>query len=348
MLQTFVDRSLCLQEETPGGTQLVFPSYFRQDRPDAPDLPNVFVTYSFSGTLDEIYSTLVVRLHYTSDFDKADLWRYAADFKTHTGKRVGLQMTKRADDAAEIRVYFEAGVPVDTQVSFIKYVHEHLTARAEDVTRVRSYVCSHCGEPLENRRAIRIRLEKGFRDIVCGVCEGRVTLVDMIEEKFASDEFRRRVREMDEQAAINIDNESRELILIGHAFAVAGEAGHIFRPTPNSDWGIDGEIEFKDAKGEASGRRVYLQLKSGDSYLYHRQRDDVEVFRIRNPRHAEYWLAQAYPVMLVVRGSDGRIRWMDVTAYLRERGADVRQIEFDGGPFTALSVSRLRDRVLGG
>ena len=65
----------------------------------------------------------------------------------------------------------------------------------------------------------------------------------------------------------SIDNESRELVLIGEMFSLVGQAGHIFRPTPNSDWGIDGEIEFKDSTGQASGRRVYVQLKSGDSYL---------------------------------------------------------------------------------
>lgn len=49
MLQTFLDRSLCLREETSKGTQLVFPSYFKKDRPDIPEHPNVLVTYGFIG-----------------------------------------------------------------------------------------------------------------------------------------------------------------------------------------------------------------------------------------------------------------------------------------------------------
>ena len=51
---------------------------------------------------------------------------------------------KEGEGAAEIVVYFDAGVPDDTKVTFIKYVHEHLLARAqprEEVTRVRTYVC---------------------------------------------------------------------------------------------------------------------------------------------------------------------------------------------------------------
>lgn len=150
---------------------------------------------------------------------------------------------------------------------------------------------------------------------------------------------------MDEQASRKLDNESLELILEGQAKAIAGEAGQIYRETSRSDWGIDGEIEFKNNKGEASGKRVYLQLKSGDSYLYKRKGDDREVFYIRNPRHSKYWQSQAYPVMLVIRTSNGRIRWMNVTDYLRRQKPGTTKILFEGEPFTALNLSRLRDSL---
>jgi hypothetical protein len=352
MVQTFLDRAFALRETTPAGIMLVFPSYFRRDKPDAPEYPNVFVTYGFAGALDEIYSTLVVKLNYSEGFKRDQLWKDAADFKTLAGKRVGLAMRKKTEGAAELVVYFEPGVPDDTKVMFIKYVHEHLLARAQDATRVRAYICPHCDTPLENRKAIEIRLKKGFKDIICSACEERVMLIDLIEEKFASDEFRQRVREMDEQARINLDNESRELILVGHAYAIAGEAGQIYRQYTNSDWGIDGEIEFKDFEGKASAKRLYLQLKSGDSYLHKRKLDGAEIFTIKNERWASYWQQQAYPVMLVIRTSDGKIRWMNVTEYLKQHsksskdGKQVRQIVFDGEPFTAPNLQKMRDRLI--
>ena len=346
MHQTLVDHGLCLREHTPKGALLVFPSYFKRERPELKDHPGVCVTYRFSGPLDEIYATLVVRLHHTQTFEKDQLWRFAADFKTLAGKRAGLKMTKLNEGAAEITVYFEAGVPVETEAAFILYVHEHLTAKGKEVVRERHYVCPHCGAPVESRSAVRERLARGFKDILCLTCEKRIPLWDLIEEKFASDEMQQRVREMERQALAGIDNESRELILVGHAFSIAGEAGQIFRPTPNSDWGIDGEIEFKNDRGEASGRRIYLQLKSGDSYLHTRKTDDQEIFRIKEARWAEYWQSQAYPVMLVIRTSNGQIRWMNVTDYLKQHGSKVKQIVFDGESFTALNLVRLRDRVL--
>jgi small GTP-binding protein len=347
VVQTFLDRSLCLRQETQAGEMLVFPSYFNRDKPEVVEHPNVFVTYGFSGPLDEIYSTLVVRLHYTEPFKMKDLWKNAADFETTEGKRVGLKMDNKGEGKAELVAYFAPGVPDDTKVSFIKYTHEHLLKKGKDVTRVRCYVCPYCDEPVESVKAVQKRLEMGLKDIACAFCGKLVSLVDAIEVKFGSDEFRERVRIMDEQAETKLDNESLELILVGHAKAIAGEAGQIFRETPNSDWGIDGEIEFKNHKGQASGRRLYLQLKSGDSYLRRRKRDDREVFQIK-PRHVEYWQAHAYDVMLVVRTSDGRIRWMNATDYLRKqpKAKPPTQIEFEGEPFSALNLIRMRDRLI--
>jgi WD40 repeat protein/GTPase SAR1 family protein/DNA-directed RNA polymerase subunit RPC12/RpoP len=345
MHQTFVDHGLCLREPSERGPLLVFPSYFKRERPEPGATPAQLVTYSFSGMLDEIYATLVVRLHYTTQFEKDQLWRFAADFKTLAGQRVGLKMTRKAEGAGEITVYCALGVAVETQVNFIRYVHDHLKAKDPDLRRTRHYVCGHCGTPVMNHETVRKKLLQGKKEIICVDCEKQVLLWDLIEEKFASEETQREVRAMEEQARRAIDNESRELILVGHAFAIAGEAGQIFRPVANSDWGIDGEIEFKDDNGNASGRRVYLQLKSGDSYLESRK-DGREVFRIKHARHAEYWQAHEYPVMLVIRTSDGVTRWMNVSDYLRRHGRATKQIIFEGEPFTALSLVRLRDRVL--
>ncbi|HEX7330244.1 MAG TPA: TIR domain-containing protein [Pyrinomonadaceae bacterium] len=345
MHQTFVDHGLCLREPTEAGTLLIFPSYFKRERPELEGHPAPLVTYRFNGALNEIYATLVVRLHHTTAFEKDDLWQFAADFKTHSGRRVGLKMEKLGEGSAEIAVYFESDVSDDLKVTFIRYVHEHLRARAQGVVRLRHYICTHCGTPVENRKTALERLARGLRDIICVNCEKRISLWDLIEERFASEDVQRHVKELEALARNNIDNESKELILVGHAFAIAGEAGQIFRPTPNSDWGIDGEIEFKNDKGEASGQRVYLQLKSGDSYLKKRRDDGAEVFLLKKHRHLEYWQLQAYPVMLVIRTSDGQIRWMNVTDYLR-KGKLNRQIAFEGEAFTALNLLRMRNRVL--
>jgi hypothetical protein len=55
--------------------------------------------------------------------------------------------------------------------------------------------------------------------------------------------------------------------------------------------------------------------------------------------------------MLVIHTSDGEIRWMDVSAYLKLEcagGKTVRQIGFAGERFDAVSVQNWRKQVLVG
>ena len=54
------------------------------------------------GFLNEICATLVVRLDDTEPFQQNQLWRYAADFKTNTGKHLGVKLTRRAPGVGEL------------------------------------------------------------------------------------------------------------------------------------------------------------------------------------------------------------------------------------------------------
>jgi HEAT repeat protein len=139
------------------------------------------------------------------------------------------------------------------------------------------------------------------------------------------------------------DSPSKEGVLVHEVGLIVSSAGHFFREVLKYDEGIDGEVEFRNEQGRGSGQRVYLQLKSGDSYLRTRKRDGKEVFTIK-PRHAQYWQSQAYPVLLVIRDSRGQIRWMNVTEYLQLREPGIRQIEFQGEAFTAQCLNELRAR----
>jgi hypothetical protein len=90
MHQTLVDYGICLREDTERGTQLVLPSFFKRERPDLEDHPAPIVSYRFQGGIEEIYATLVVRLHHTSAFDNDRLWKFAADLKRLETSRLAL------------------------------------------------------------------------------------------------------------------------------------------------------------------------------------------------------------------------------------------------------------------
>jgi hypothetical protein len=145
-----------------------------------------------------------------------------------------------------------------------------------------------------------------------------------------------------------LDTQALEQILIGDVMSITGKANQIFRPVTMFDHGIDGEVEFKDDDGRASGKRIYIQLKSGNSYLRMRRRDGSEVFDVKDERHLAYWISQPVDVYLVIRQTDEAsgvqaIRWMNVTRYLKNRkDQNSRQIIFIGEKLDMEAVWKVR------
>jgi len=137
-----------------------------------------------------------------------------------------------------------------------------------------------------------------------------------------------------------------------------------FEIPATEDEGLDMELEFTNDDGEGTGRRLYLQLKSGNSYLTKRKIDGAEIFTIKKQRWVEYWLQQPHPVMLVIGtfsedderaiGKDklefSEVRWMEITSVLQRESANgtkpVKQIVFKGERLDLSSVRRWRERVL--
>jgi hypothetical protein len=348
--RTLIERGLCMRHQTEHGPLLIFPSYYRRERPELPGHPAVLVSYRFNGFLDEIYATLVVRLHHTSAFEQDQLWRYAADLMTLTGRHLGVKLTRLNEGTGELQVYFNPEIPIEEKIIFSRYVHEHLLQTATDVERLRHYICPHCFTPVGNREVAMKRLAEGKKDIACVQCDDprkRVPLWDKMEELFASQQTEASVLKLQRESQIVLDNESKERALVGEVISTVALAGQISREFNVSDHGIDMEVEFKSDAGKATGRKVYLQLKSGDSYLTTRKRDGAQLFKISKARHAAYWRDQVFPVLLVIRGSDGKIQWMDVRDYLRREHVAGRvqlsEIVFTGEQFDVMSVRRWRE-----
>ena len=85
MHQTLVERGLCLREQTEKGTLLIFPSYYRRERPELVEHPcgagELSVQRASSTRSMPRWSSGCI----TPRRSSRTLWRYAADFKTLTG-----------------------------------------------------------------------------------------------------------------------------------------------------------------------------------------------------------------------------------------------------------------------
>lgn len=352
LVQTLLDNSLCIAEDTPQGRHLVFPSQYRREK-DMPHEPDIFVSYTFSGEWQTVWTTLVVRLWYSQEFQQRELWRNAAEFDTSKRHTLGLKIANRQGEGeATIALFFDVNVPDELRVIFIEYVHRHLAKYAVDVRRDRRYICE-CGKPVIDLDAVRARLQAQRDFIYCQQCDAQVPLLDFIEQRLQSDPVAQKILAMEATASRALDAQALEQILIGHMMAICGEANQIFRPVTMFDHGIDGEVEFKNNNGQASGKKIYVQLKSGNSYLRTRIRDGREVFDVKDPRHLDYWRSQPVDVYLVIRQTDelrgdATIRWMNLTRYLQQRkNKTSRQIVFTGEALDAPAIWRARDAFFG-
>ena len=186
------------------GEHLVFPSKFNK-RPEFPAPPLREVAYSFAGSVESIYSTLVVRLFYCGAFELKDLWKNAAEFYDTVGRVCGFQLIKSDGGYGTISVFFEKGAPVESKLLFLRFIHEHIKRRMspEFFKRERIYRCPACEEEVENKRAVQVRLKKGLKTILCQFCSAEIRLIDLLEEKFGDPELMNLVHGLDKEVEEN-------------------------------------------------------------------------------------------------------------------------------------------------
>lgn len=71
----------------------------------------------------------------------------------------------------------------------------------------------------------------------------------------------------------------------------------IFRETPHSDIGIDGQIEYVNKLGKATGKIVAVQIKSGASHIT--EHEDHWAY-YPSTKHRNYWEVFPIPVFLMI------------------------------------------------
>ncbi|MGV3662213.1 MAG: DUF4365 domain-containing protein [Prosthecobacter sp.] len=347
LVALFLERALAWKQETPKGPMLVFPNYVRLPRTEPPPRPGRTVVYRFTGPLEEIYCTLVVRLHYSGFFSKTQLYRNAVDFTTATGKLAALTL-KESGERGELEVYFGDKLDGDVQAAFQQFVDEHLNTKAKDVERLRNYFCprAKCGKEVLDRSAIdAARAAK--KKVFCAHCGTGIPVDDVLEKQFVSKEGEAKADEAGRKANTEISNASKEQVMVGEVGAIVGKADQILRHVTFRDEGVDAEIEFNDAAGRGTRMKLDLQLKAGDSHLKTRA-DGTETFAMKD-HYERYWSGKGKPdVLLIIRTSDGRIRFMNATKAIRAAqrkapGKPVKQLVFEGKDFNEDAVLKLRD-----
>jgi hypothetical protein len=110
-----------------------------------------------------------------------------------------------------------------------------------------------------------------------------------------------------------ISKNNQEMVGVLEIAVILARMGIIFRPTSNTDVGIDAQIEYV-LEGQATGRLAAVQIKSGKSYL----RDKGNHFAFYpEDKHKAYWENFPLPVMLMLHDPDtNNVYFSDARYYL--------------------------------
>ncbi|KSH14859.2 hypothetical protein AO963_37210 [Pseudomonas aeruginosa] len=96
----------------------------------------------------------------------------------------------------------------------------------------------------------------------------------------------------------------------------AAKNTQIWRETATGDVGIDGNLEFVNPDGFATGKVIAVQVKSGPSYFKHESINGWKFYP--EEKHRAYWEAFPLPVILVLHDSEAnQSYWADVRQALR-------------------------------
>lgn len=113
----------------------------------------------------------------------------------------------------------------------------------------------------------------------------------------------------------------------------------VWRPTPNDDVGLDGEIEL-GKEGEATARLIKVQVKSGKSYFHNVTASRFEF--VANPEDLRYWSNANLPVVLVVYDPEKREGyWKHIQGFLSQNPGSLTKAR-------RIPFSRRKDRFVVG
>ena len=106
----FLEHNVCFRETDPlnGRAYLVFPELINLKKPmvEDDDPTEDGVAYTVSGSVENVYASLVVLMGYTQTFTRTNQWRNQARYEVGRGIRVRLPPGRRAGRRAGFRSVF--------------------------------------------------------------------------------------------------------------------------------------------------------------------------------------------------------------------------------------------------
>lgn len=174
----FLAHNVCFRETDPltSRVYLVFPELINLKRPAVRDAEPVSdgAAYSVTGSVQNVYASLVVLLGYTDVFTRTNQWRNQAEYVVGTDLVCGFRLEAEREGELELVLYFGTSVGESARTLFQGLFESFLARRDLTVRRFMPVTCTK-GHQL-NRAAVREQLTDGNSSAFCMRCGDRVAL----------------------------------------------------------------------------------------------------------------------------------------------------------------------------
>ena len=177
----FLEKNLCFRESLGGAQQrslLVFPSLINEKRPKTSGIiTEDDVSYLVSGSVENVYASLVVLLGYTDHFTRKNQWQNQAQYELKADQICGFRQLSEHEGEIELTLYYNQNTPQPGRMLFQGLFETFLLHRDVEVTRYEVVLCPNpeCQEQQE-RAAVMKRIEKGKSEIFCSNCGMKIPI----------------------------------------------------------------------------------------------------------------------------------------------------------------------------
>lgn len=161
-----ISRDLCFREIG----LLVFPSQLIST-PATLDLQlsGAEAAYRFSGAVESVFATLVVRLSYTGLFRREQQWRNAAEFSMGSSKII-VALGDISEGTGTLEIRYPSDLEESARQEFGEFVLSHLQDQGTDVDIISLLACPRCKHKITDTDAVASRLQHSLSDIPCQYC----------------------------------------------------------------------------------------------------------------------------------------------------------------------------------
>jgi WD40 repeat protein len=198
----FVERNVAFREPHGDTSYLIFPELINRKKPPLEDTRMTEgVSYTVSGSVENVYAALVVLLGYTNVFTRSDQWwQNQAEYEVAGGGVCGFRQSAEREGELELVLYYGPETKPDDRRMFQALFEKFLRQRNVTVTRYEPVSCPKCQTRIK-REVVKELTRKGRPATYCHEC-GATTPLPKVGESIALSEENRQLVAHEQEIAV--------------------------------------------------------------------------------------------------------------------------------------------------